>query len=74
MANIQFNCDVTEFDIMSEEENRNNCFSINEKCLIINLMDDENIYSQTEISKEDAIKLAKLILFVYGENCLIRQY
>jgi len=66
MANILFECEVTEFDIMSEEENRNNSFSINEKCLVINLMDDEIIWHQSEISKEDAIKLAKLILFVYG--------
>jgi hypothetical protein len=66
MANIQFNCEVTEFDIIPGEDNSANCFSLNEKCLIINLMDDEDIYAQTEISKEDAIKLAKLILFVYG--------
>lgn len=68
MANILFECDVTEFNIIPPEDNSANCFSINEKCLIINLMDDENIYTQTEISKEDAIKLAKLILFVYGEK------
>ena len=65
MANVLFECNVTEFNIIPPEDNSANCFSINEKCLIINLMDDDIIWHQSEISKDDAIKLAKLILFVY---------
>jgi len=58
MANVLFECNVTEFDIMSEANG--NCFTVNEKCLTISLINEE-----AQISKEDAIKLAKLILFVY---------
>jgi len=65
MSKIEFKCDVTEFDCIPQPENDVNVFSINEKSLIINLTNDENILVQTEISKADAYRLARLILLVY---------
>lgn len=68
MSTIVFDCDVTEYDIISKKENNENTFAINEKCLIINLMDTQKdkIIIQTEIDKKDAIELAKLILLKYN--------
>ena len=67
MDTILFECDATEYDIFPESKNDENSFAINEFCLIINLMDskENKVITQTEISKESAIKLAKLILFTY---------
>lgn len=68
MSTIVFDCDVTEYDIIPNNENNENTFAINEKCLIINLMDTQGdkIIIQTEIDKKDAIELAKLILLKYN--------
>ncbi len=68
MSTIVFDCDVTEYDIIPKKENNENTFAINEKCLIINLMDTNNdkILMKTEIDKKDAIELAKLILLKYN--------
>lgn len=68
MSTIIFDCDVTEYDIIPKGENNENTFAINEKCLIINLMDTQKdkILMQTEIDKKDAIELAKLILLKYN--------
>ena len=63
-----FECQVTEFEILAEKENDEVCFAMLNNCLIINLMDSkkEKVLIQTEINKEDAIELAKLILFKYN--------
>ena len=68
MSTITFECVVTEFDIIPKKENDENIFAINEKCIIINLMDTkkDKIIIQTEIAKEDAIELARLILLKYN--------
>jgi len=68
MSTIVFDCYVTEYDIIPKKENDENTFAINEKCLIINLMDTkkDKILMQTEINKKDAIELAKLILLKYN--------
>ncbi len=67
MSSIIFECNVTEFDIIPNKENKENAFAINDKCLIINLMDRDNeIIIQTEIERKDAIQLAKLILLKYS--------
>ena len=68
MSTIVFDCDVTEYDIIPKKDNDENTFAINEKCLIINLMDTQKdkIIIQTEIDKKDAIELAKLILLKYN--------
>jgi hypothetical protein len=65
MSKIEYKCDVTEFDCIPQTENDVNVFSINEKALIINLMNDDDILVQTEIDKADAYRLARLILLVY---------
>jgi hypothetical protein len=65
MSNINFECNATEFDCTPHPENDVNVFSINEKALIISLMNDDDILVQTEINKADAYRLARLILLVY---------
>lgn len=67
MGTIIYECDVTEFDIIPRKENNENAFALNQNSLIINLLDGtkDKILVQTEISKEDAINLAKLILLKY---------
>lgn len=68
MNTILFECDVTEFDIVPKKENDEICFALNEKAMIINFMDTRNnaILMHSEIEKNDAIRLAKLILFNYN--------
>jgi hypothetical protein len=68
MSSIIFDCEVTEYDILPKKENDENSFCINEKCLIINLIDTTTdiILIQTEISKRDALELAKLIILKYS--------
>ena len=68
MSTITFECNVTQFDVMPKKENDENTFCINEKCLIINLMNTkkDEILMQTEIEKKDAIELAKLIFLKYN--------
>lgn len=68
MNTITFECSVTEYDILPQKDNDEVVFCLNEKCLIINLMDssiDDKILAQTEIDKSSAIELAKLILLKY---------
>lgn len=68
MSSILFECGVTEFDIIPKKENDEISFAINKDSLIINFMDSRNseILMQSEIEKQDAIRLAKLILFNYN--------
>ena len=62
MATIQLECDVTEYDVITDSKIDNVIFCINEKSLIINFCGkNEKIIKQSEISIEDARKLAKLI-------------
>lgn len=70
MNTILFECDVTEFDIVPKKENDEICFALNEKAMVINFMDTRNnaILMHSEIEKNDAIRLAKLILFNYNET------
>ena len=70
MSTITFDCNVTEIDIIPIKDNDENIFVLNEKCMIINMMNSskEKILAQTEIEKKDAIKLAKLILFTYDQQ------
>jgi hypothetical protein len=65
MSNINFECNATEFDCVPYPDNDKNLFAINQKALIINLMNGEDILIQTEIDKADAYRLARLILLVY---------
>jgi hypothetical protein len=66
MASITFECDVTQFDVIPPKGNNENIFVLNSKSLIINFMDNERIIMQSEIEKQDAIKLAQLILLRYN--------
>jgi hypothetical protein len=68
MNTILFECDVTEFDIVPKKENDEICFALNPKAMVINFMDTRNkhILMHSEIDKNDAIRLAKLILFNYN--------
>ena len=65
MNTITFECSVTEYDIIPQKENDEVVFCLNDKAMIINLMDDRLILMQTEIEKTSAIELAKLILLKY---------
>jgi hypothetical protein len=67
MSTITFECQVTEYDITPPITNDELIFALNKKSLIINLMDSHNekILMQTEIDRNDAIELAKLILHRY---------
>ena len=65
MNTITFECSVTEYDITPNKDNDEIIFCLNEKAMIINLMDDRLILMQTEIEKKSAIELAKLILLKY---------
>jgi hypothetical protein len=67
MSSISFECNVTQFDVMPPKGNNENIFVLNPKCLIINFMDNQKIMFQSEIEKEDAIKLAQLILLRYNQ-------
>ena len=62
MATIQLDCDVTEYDVITDKKITNVIFCINEKSLVINFCDTiEKILKQSEISIVDARKLAKLL-------------
>ena len=62
MATIQLDCDVTEYDVITDKKITNVIFCINEKSLVINFTDiHEKIIMQSEISIVDARKLAKLL-------------
>lgn len=65
MNTITFECSVTEYDIIPNKDNDEVVFCLNDKAMIINLMDDSIILMQTEIEKTSAIELAKLILLKY---------
>ena len=70
MSTIIFECDVTEYDTIPDKNNDENCFALNDDCLIISFMDtksnvNDKILKQSEISKKSAIELAKLILLKY---------
>jgi hypothetical protein len=66
MNNIEFKCNVTEFDCTPHPENETNSFEINERGLVIKLSTIENVViHETEIDKADAYRLARLILLVY---------
>lgn len=63
MSSIIFECEVTEYNIIPPKENTHNAFNISNSCLVISFCDsDDNVITQSEISIEDARKLAKLIL------------
>ncbi len=66
MSTLFLECEVTEHYTTPPKENQNVNFCFQEKAIVINLMDeDAKLMLHTEISKEDAIELAKTILMKY---------
>lgn len=66
MGQITLECDITEFAVISPIEYEKIVFCLNEKCIVISFMNDiDEVLTQSEIQKSDAIELAKLILFNY---------
>ena len=58
-----FECDVTEFAVIPDENYQKVVFCLNDKSLVISFMDDQdNVLTQSEIEIKDAYKLSKLIL------------
>ena len=67
MSAILFECEVTDFIASPPEEYEKNQFVISAESLQINLLNDDDVMvTNTEISKADALQLAKLILFKYS--------
>jgi len=65
--NVQLECEVTEYHVMPDEDNEKNIFYFHENSLVINFANrDEEVISQSEISREDATRLARLILHLYS--------
>lgn len=63
---IQLECNTTEHHIVPRLENEFTVFYLQNKAMIINFVDeDENVFEQSEISKEDALRLARLIIHCY---------
>jgi hypothetical protein len=64
--NVQIEFEVTEFNVYPNEDNEKNIFYFHGDSMVINFADkDEEVISQSEISREDAIRLARLILHLY---------
>jgi hypothetical protein len=65
MAKVLFKCPTIDFRT-TLHKNEITTFTFYNESLVINLVDEDDEIIETEISKEDAIKLAKLILFTYA--------
>lgn len=63
MSTITIECNVTEHSVTPPIEYQKVVFYLNDKCIVISFMDDQDqVLTQSEIDKKDAIYLAKLIL------------
>jgi nitrogen regulatory protein PII-like uncharacterized protein len=62
MSEITLTAGITDYASMSPEEYQEVSFSINEKSMVISILDDnQKVLIQTEIELKDAKILAKLI-------------
>lgn len=69
MSTITMECNVTEYAIIPPIEYEKVAFYLDEKCIVISFMNDiDEVITQSEIEKEDAVNLAKLILLQYETN------
>ena len=60
---IYIHCETTQFAVFPKEKNEKTIFYLGEQSMVINFCDKkEKVLDQTEISREDAINLAKIIL------------
>ena len=63
---IQLECATTEYYVYPKTENESTVFHFENKGMIINFVDeDDNVLEQSEIAKEDALRLARLIIHCY---------
>lgn len=59
---IELICDTTEYAVYPDKKIEKTVFYIHENCLVISFCDkDEEVITQSEISIEDAKKLAKIL-------------
>ena len=66
MSTLFLKCAVTEHHSTPPKDNHNINFCFEQKAIVINLLDlNDKLMLHTEISKEDAIELAKTILMKY---------
>lgn len=66
MSTLFLHCEVTQYDSMPPKENEKINFGFHKESMVINLLDaNDKLMLHTEISKEDAIELAKTILMKY---------
>ena len=66
MSEISIECNVSDFAVYQPEKYDKVLFHLNEKCVVISFTDkNENVLTQTEIGKKDAIELANVILLKY---------
>jgi hypothetical protein len=66
MSEISIECNVSEFAVHQSEKYDKVVFYLNEKCVVISFMDEnENVLNQTEIGEKDAIELANVIFLKY---------
>jgi hypothetical protein len=65
--NLILELDVTEYNVMPNRNNETNIIHLYQDSMVINLMDStQGVIEKTEVSSEDAIKLAKFILQFYA--------
>ena len=66
MSEISIECNVSDFAVHHSEKYDKVVFYLNEKCVVISFMDEnENVLNQTEIGEKDAIELANVIFLKY---------
>lgn len=66
--NVQLECEVTEFNVYPNDNNDKNVFYFHNNSMVISFTDiNGEVICQSEVSREDTIKLAKLILHLYNE-------
>ena len=68
MSTITIECNVTEYSVTPPIEYEKVSFYLDEKCIVISFLNDQDeVLTQSEIDKQDAIDLAKLILSQYDK-------
>ncbi len=67
MSKISIECNVTEFSVYPNEEYEKVLFYLDNKSIVISFLDEnDNVLTQSEIEKKDAINLANVILLNYA--------
>jgi hypothetical protein len=66
MGTIIYECEVSEYEIISNLKYDKNVFYLNKDAIVISFCDtDDTVIDQSEMTIDDAIRLAKLILHYY---------